>query len=78
MTVKELYNWCKAYPHKEAEVYLCKDWEEVDDNGMLTDLYELQDVTYQRNVVDMGMDFKDQYEVILCFADKKADAEIRY
>ena len=44
MTVKDLYNWCKACRHKEAEVYLVKDWEEVDEDGNLNDLYRLRDI----------------------------------
>ena len=76
MTVKELYNWCKAFKHKDAEIYLVKDWEEVDENGTLTDLYRLEDVVHQLNIVDMGMDFKDEYEVLMCFSDKKARCKI--
>ncbi len=33
MTVKELYDWCRAYRHKDAEVYLVKDWEQIDESG---------------------------------------------
>ena len=76
MTVKELYNWCKAFKHKDAEIYLVKDWEDVDENGTLTDLYRLEDVVHQVNIVDMGMDFKDEYEVLMGFSDKKARCKI--
>lgn len=65
MTVRELYNWCKAYRHKEAEVYLVKDWEKVDEQGCLTDLYRLKDVLDQLIVLDDGMDFIDKHEVLL-------------
>ena len=61
MTVKDLYNWCKACRHKEAEVYLVKDWEEVDEDGNLNDLYRLRDITTQVVIVDEGMSFKDVY-----------------
>ena len=73
MTVRELYNWCKACRHKEAEVYLCKDWEQVDENGILTDLYHLTDVTEQTVLIDDGIDFVDMHEVLLCFDEQRAE-----
>ena len=73
MTVRELYNWCKACRHKEAEVYLCKDWGQVDENRNLTDLYKLRDIATQRVVIDDGLDFIDQYEVILDFEEERAE-----
>lgn len=72
MTVRELYNWCKACRHKEAEVYLVKDWEQVDEDGNLTDLYRLDNVSEQVVIVDDGMDFADIHEVLLCFEEKRA------
>ena len=74
MTVQELYDWCKACKHKDAEVYLCKDWEEIDEDGCLTDLYELEDITEQSVIVDDGLDFTDIDEVILCFSNNRAGA----
>lgn len=76
MTVKDLYNWCKACRHKEAEVYLVKDWEEVDEDGNLNDLYRLRDITTQVVIVDEGMNFKDVYEVLLDVDTERAHAEI--
>ena len=73
MTVRELYNWCKACRHKEPEVYLCKDWEQVDENGILTDLYHLNDVTEQTVIIDDGIDFVDMHEVLLCFDEQMAE-----
>ena len=73
MTVRELYNWCKACRYKEAEVYLCKDWEQVDENGTLTDLYHLNDVTEQTVIIDDGIDFTDMHEVLLCFDEQRAE-----
>lgn len=73
MTVRELYNWCKACRHKDAEVYLCKDWEQVDENGILTDLYHLNDVTEQTVIIDDGIDFVDMHEVLLCFDEQRAE-----
>ena len=73
MTVRELYNWCKACRHKEAEVYLCKDWEQVDENGILTDLYHLNDVTEQTVIIDDGIDVVDMHEVLLCFDEQMAE-----
>lgn len=65
MTVRELYNWCKAYRYKDAEVYLVKDWEKFDEQGCLTDLYSLKDVLDQMVVLEYGMDFIDKHEVLL-------------
>ena len=76
MTVKDLYNWCKACRHKEAEVYLVKDREEVDEDGNLNDLYRLRDITTQVVIVDEGMNFKDVYEVLLDVDTERAHAEI--
>ena len=76
MTVKDLYNWCKACRHKEAEVYLVKDWEEVDEDGNLNDLYRLRDITTQVVIVDEGLDFKDVYEVLLDVDTERAHPEI--
>ena len=76
MTVKDLYNWCKACRHKEAEVYLVKDWEEVDEEGNLNDLYRLRDITTQVVIVAEGMNFKDVYEVLLDVDTERAHAEI--
>ena len=72
MTVRELYNWCKACRHKEAEVYLVKDWEQLDEDNNLTDLYRLDNVSEQVVIVDDGMDFTDIHEVLLCFEEKRA------
>ena len=76
MTVRELYNWCKAFKYKDAEVYLVKDWEQVDEGGNLNDLYRLNDMTYQCVVVDMGMDFENVYEALLEVSDEQARATI--
>ena len=72
MKVKDLYNWCKAYPHKEAEVYLVKDWEQCDEQGALTDLYRLRDINEQVVVVDTGLDFDEVREVLLDFEEEVA------
>lgn len=72
MTVRELYNWCKAYRDKDAEVYLVKDWEQCDEQGCLTDLYRLSGICEQVAIEDTGMDFKDVHEVILEFETEQA------
>ena len=43
------------------------NWETVDEDGNLTDLTELSDVTSLRIVIDMGLDFEDQTQVLLSF-----------
>ena len=72
MTVRELYNWCKAYRDKDAEVYLVKDWEQFDEQGCVTDLYRLIGICDQVFVDDTGMDFKDTREVLLEFEEERA------
>ena len=76
MTVRELYNWCKAQRNKDAEVFMCKDWEQVDEDGYLTDLYRLNDITTQTHYVETGMDFMEIHEVILEFESQPATARI--
>lgn len=76
MTVRELYNWCKAFRYKDAKVYMVGDWEEVDEEGQLTDLYELDDVVTQTQLIDMGLDWEENHEVILSFKPNKAGPEI--
>lgn len=76
MTVRELYNWCKAYRDKDAEVYLVKNWEEFDEQGCLTDLYRLDGIVDQVVIEDTGLDFKDIHEVILEFETERATYSI--
>lgn len=72
MTVRELYNWCKACRNKDAEVYMVKDWDQVDENGTLTDLYKLTDINTQYIILDDGLDFVDVPEVLLEFEEERA------
>ena len=72
MTVRELYNWCKACRNKDAEVYMVKDWDQVDENGTLTDLYKLKDISTQYIILDDGLDFVDVPEVLLEFEEERA------
>lgn len=66
MTVGELKKALKGYKN-EDEVFMVKDWEVVDEDGHLTELEELKDITSQRIVVDMGLDFEDHNQVLLEF-----------
>lgn len=66
MTVRELKKALKEYDNS-AEVYLVKDWAVVDEYGLLTELAPLRDVTSQRVVIDVGLDFEDRTEVLLGF-----------
>lgn len=72
MTVQELYNWCKACQNKKAEVYLVKDWEQCDEYGCLTDLYRLSGISTQVHTVDTGLDFEEEYEVLLEVEEERA------
>lgn len=71
MTVQDLIKKLKKLP-KEAEVYLCKDWDQINEENHLTDLYRCNDVCSQTITIDGGMDFIDIPEVILCFDETKA------
>lgn len=75
MTVRELYNWCKACRYKDAKVYFVKDWEQVDEDGILTDLYELDDVCMQTVILDAGLGFVDVHEALLSFKERRAGQE---
>ena len=66
-----LYNTAAKMP-KNAEVYLCKDWEMLDEDNCLCDLYRLNDVCKQCVFIDDGLDFVDIDEVILCFDEERA------
>ena len=69
MKVKDLIKELKKYD-QNAEVYMVKDWEQVED-GILTDRYQLNDICHQTVVVDEGLDFVDYKEVILCFSEER-------
>ena len=75
MKAEELIKKLRRIP-KDAEVYLCKDWEECDEDGNLVDLYRLDDVIHQKVIVDLGMDFRTDHEIILSFENTRAHAEI--
>lgn len=77
MTVRELYNWCKAQKNKDAEVFMCKDWEQVDEEGYLTDLYRLTGICDQTHYIETGMDFLEIREVILEIDNVPAAARAR-
>ena len=76
MTVKELINELKKIREKDAEVYLVKNWEEVDENGYLTDLYRIEDVSNQLVICPNGFDFDEVREVLLCASEKCATSKI--
>lgn len=64
MTVAEMIKALKAYP-KDARVYVVNDWEVVNENGELTDISEVEDFVSQRIMVDMGLDFVDEQQVLI-------------
>ncbi len=66
MTVKELVKELKGYD-KDAEVYFVKDWERVDEQGVLTAIAPLRSVSEQIEIVDTGLGFDDIHEVLLEF-----------
>ena len=64
MTVKELKDALKGLP-ADAEVYVVRDWETVDEWGNLDDLAEVADVHTQQVAIDDGLDFRDVTEVLI-------------
>ncbi len=72
MKVSDAIKLLKQYP-KDAEIFMVKDWEDMED-GCLNDLYRLIDIIGQVRVVDDGMDWKDETEVLLEFDNEKAKA----
>lgn len=64
MTVKELKNALKGLP-ADAEVYVARNWESVDEWGNLDDLAEVANVHTQRVAIDEGLDFRDYTEVLI-------------
>lgn len=75
MKVSEAIDLLKRYP-KDCEIYLCKDWEQLDDNGNLCDLYRLQDVTSQSYYEDMGIEYVEVTEVIMDFGNVNEEPTI--
>lgn len=75
MTVAEAIKYLKKYP-KDAEIYLCKDYEECDEEGNLIDLYRLNGISHQVVIIDEGMDWKDVTEVLVEFDNKRAHYEV--
>jgi hypothetical protein len=51
---------------------MVKDWDQVDENGTLTDLYKLKDINTQYIILDDGLDFVDVPEVLLEFEEERA------
>ena len=75
MKVSEAIDLLKRYP-KDCEIYLCKDWEQLDENGNLTNLYRLQDVTSQSYYEDMGIECVEVTEVIMDFGNVNEEPKI--
>lgn len=75
MKVSEAIDILKRYP-KDCEIYLCKDWEQLDDNGNLCDLYRLQDITSQTYYEDMGIECVEVTEVIMDFGNVNEEPTI--
>lgn len=75
MKVSEAIDLLKRYP-KDWEIYLCKGWEQLDDNGNLCDLYRLQDITSQTYYEDMGIECVEVTEVIMDFGNVNEEPTI--
>ena len=69
MTGGELKKALKGYKDASEAVFV-KDWEAFNEDGELTELASLRDVTSQRVVIDMGLDFEDVTQVLLEFEEE--------
>lgn len=70
MTVNELINELQALKKRNsgfgnAAVYVVKDWSQMDEYGYVTGLSEVITVFDQTRVIDTGLDFIDEPEVLL-------------
>ena len=63
---KELIKELKKYPG-DSPVCFCRDWESCDENGYLDQLDVLKDVCDQRVMIDDGLDWSEEYQIILNF-----------
>jgi len=70
MTVAEAIKELRRLP-QDAEIFMVKDWDDVED-GTLNDLYRLIGVSEQVRIVDDGMDWADETEIILEFENERA------
>lgn len=66
MTVSDLILELRQMP-QNAEVYMVGDWDALDDGGNLTDLHRLIETTHQVRIVDDGMEWEDETDVLLGF-----------
>ena len=66
MTNKELQKFLKQFP-SDAKVYLVKNWENCNEEGLLTDIEELTEynVGSQVDVYDVGLDFIDETQILI-------------
>lgn len=64
MKVKDFIKELKRYP-QDAEVYVVGDWEQYDEQGNLSDLKAVYDVSSQNVVIETSMDFEDITEVLI-------------
>lgn len=70
MTVAEAIKELRRLP-QDAEIFMVKDWEDVEE-GCLNDLYRLVGISDQVRIVEDGMDWKDENEIILEFENERA------
>lgn len=64
MTKAELLSELKGYKMTD-HIYLVKNWSRCDEDGNLSELAEITSVTSQRIVIDMGLDFEDETQILL-------------
>ena len=66
MTNLELQKFLKKFP-SDAKVYLVMNWENCNEEGLLTDIKELAEynVGSQVEVYDVGLDFIDETQILI-------------
>ena len=64
MTVKELIKELRQYDG-DTPVYLCLDWDQTNDQNELIQLGEVNGICSQRIVIDDGLDFHDEEQVLI-------------
>lgn len=68
MTVKELIKELKKCD-QDAQVFMVADWYKVSD-GKQIDIYPLRDICTQVDVIENGMDWIDERQVLLDFEEE--------
>lgn len=67
MKNKDLQKLLKQYP-ADAEVFLVKDWEEVNEEGLVTGIEPLNEefnIGSQTAYIDVGLDWETETQILI-------------